>query len=76
MSRRDANIISTRVTPTPTPILAPSLRPGGLFIAGDAVPVLSDVVLPFEIEAKELEVVIEGKELEVVVEFIATPLKI
>jgi len=77
VARRAAHIITTRATPTPTPILAPSLNPRDLFTAGDVVSVLSDVVLPFVIEANELEVVVEAKELEMVVEeVVAAPLKI
>jgi hypothetical protein len=56
-ARRDANIMTPRVTPTPRPILAPWLKPGDVVAVGDVVPVLVDVLLPaFVIEAAELEV--------------------
>jgi hypothetical protein len=48
-ARRDANIMTPRVTPTPTPILAPWLKPGDVVAVGDVVPVLLDILLPVSV---------------------------
>jgi len=52
--------MTPKVTPTPTPILAPWLRPGDVVAVGDVVPMLIDVLLPaFVIEAAEPEAATE-----------------